>query len=469
MNVHFWELQQHEEHPILFIQDEEKCITYGQLREKTNSFYHNCLSDFHKKTMGFILCHNQIETVVGYLAALQSRHAVALLPADLPKSPLNNLIEEYSPEWILGPAAIVNKIAKKHAEVIHFEGNYAFAVRQKNEESQPIHAELAVLLSTSGTTGSPKFVRLSYQNIQENASSIVEYLGLNEQERAITTLPLHYSYGLSVLHSHLLAGASVLLTSNSVMEKPFWSFFSERKATSIAGVPYTYQMLRRLRFERMDLPSLRTLTQAGGRLDIPLQQYFYDISKKTNRSLFMMYGQTEATARMSYVPPESLSRKLGSIGIAIPRGAFLLSQDGELIYKGPNVMMGYAINRTDLSREDDMHEILHTGDIGYKDDEGFYFIHGRKKRFIKLFGLRINLDDVERLIERYCRYSCYCVGNDLKLYIIVDRADLMTQIQDILKTELKLHASAYAVVYMSTIPRLGNGKVDYKALIESVV
>lgn len=172
---------------------------------------------------------------------------------------------------------------------------------------------------------------------------------------------------------------------------------------------------------------------------------------------------------MSYVPPESLTRKLGSIGIPIPRGAFLLSEDGELIYKGRNVMMGYATKRSDLSREDDMHGILHTGDIGYKDDEGFYFINGRKKRFIKLFGLRINLDDVERMIERYCRYSCYCVGNDLKLYIVVDKANITAQIQEILKTELKLHSSAYSVVYMPVIPRLGNGKVDYKALIESVV
>jgi long-chain acyl-CoA synthetase len=179
---------------------------------------------------------------------------------------------------------------------------------------------LSLLLSTSGTTGSPKFVRLSESNLVSNAESIARYLELGPGERSMAHLPLHYSYGLSVLNSHLRAGATVVLSRAGLLQPAFWRVMAQERCTSLAGVPYTFSMLTRLRFERMSLPCLRTLTSAGGALDMASVLRYDSLMKGRAGRLFVMYGQTEATARMSYLPPECLPEKAGSVGVAIPGG-----------------------------------------------------------------------------------------------------------------------------------------------------
>ncbi len=248
-------------------------------------------------------------------------------------------------------------------------------------------------------------MRLSEQNVRANAESIAGYLGLTPDERPITSLPLHYSFGLSVLNSHLLAGAVVVLSGDSVLQRPFWDAFRAHGCTSLAGVPFTYQMLERVGFRDMDLPTLTTLQQAGGALDLHLTRVYAEHMARLGRRFFVMYGQTEATARIAYVPPERLLDKLGSAGIAIPAGRLRIDADesasraarstGEIIYEGPNVMLGYASDPDDLRRGDDLHGVLRTGDIGYLDEDGFLFLVGRSKRIAKVFGLRVNLDEVE--------------------------------------------------------------------------
>jgi acyl-CoA synthetase (AMP-forming)/AMP-acid ligase II len=251
-----------------------------------------------------------------------------------------------------------------------------------------LHPDLALLLTTSGSTGSPKLVRISYQNLMCNSNSIVEYLKINEKERPITTLPMNYSYGLSIINSHLVAGSTILLTSKSIDEKEFWDFLKNERATSISGVPYTYEMLKRLKFLRMTFPYLNTLTQAGGKLNADLNFEFAKFCEQTNKRFFIMYGQTEATARMSYLPPEYTISKIGSMGIPIPGGQFILTDEkgkelegdnvvGELVYKGRNVSMGYAITCEDLAKGDENNGILKTGDLAKRDKDNFYYIVGR--------------------------------------------------------------------------------------------
>ena len=271
-------------------------------------------------------------------------------------------------------------------------------------------------------------VRQSYNNILSNTESIVEYLNLDSTERPITTLPMNYTYGLSIINSHLYAGATILLTENTLIQKEFWNFFKTEQATSFGGVPYTYEMLKKLRFSRMNLPSLRYMTQAGGKLSPELHKEFAQDCIDKNRKFIVMYGQTEATARMAYLPSEYALKKYGSMGIAIPGGSFSLIDDngneitednitGELIYKGANVTLGYAESRSDLIKGDENHGVLLTGDMAKRDKDGFYYIVGRKKRFLKMFGKRVNLDEVERIIKsEYSFLDCACDGTDDNMY-----------------------------------------------------
>lgn len=244
------------------------------------------------KELILILCQNTIDILATYISAMNSKHAVMLINEGINHELLANIIKTYQPKWIIG--------LKSHEG---YEINENQLIRTK-EIVTNIHPDLAILLSTSGTTGSQKFVRLSYDNIRVNAESIIEYLKINQNERAVMNLPLSYSYGMSIVNSHLLAGASILLTDESVMEKSFWELVKKHKATSIAGVPFTYQMLQRIGFTKMELPYLKTMTQAGGRLNEKLVKHFAEYAKEQNKRFYIMYGQTEAAPRISYIPYE---------------------------------------------------------------------------------------------------------------------------------------------------------------------
>ncbi len=326
-----------------------------------------------------------------------------------------------------------------------------------------VHPDLALLLTTSGSTGNPKLVRLSAGAVRANAEQIVEVLGITADDVAITTLPLFYSYGLSVLNSYLLSGATVVLERTGIMQRDFWTAAVEHGVTSMAFVPYQYEMLRRLRFDPAKYPALRTLTQAGGRLRADLVTEFAQRMATVGGRLFVMYGQTEAGPRMATLPPERLEEKLGSAGLALPGGSFAI-EDDEVVYRGPNVMMGYAETAADLARGDELSGVLHTGDLGRLDDEGFLFITGRTKRMGKVFGVRINLDDVEK------NFPVAAVAGDDKLHVFAEGVSddeargLRTKITEWLGT----HHTGVIVRSVDALPLLPNGKIDYRALESSL-
>lgn len=326
-----------------------------------------------------------------------------------------------------------------------------------------VHPDLALLLTTSGSTGDPKLVRLSRSAVLTNAHQVVQSLGITGDDVAITTLPLFYSYGLSVLHSHLLAGATVVLERTGIMQRDFWTAVDQHRVTSLAFVPYQYEMLNRLRFDPVKLPSVRTITQAGGRLRAELITDFAQRMAAAGGRMFVMYGQTEAAPRMAALPPDRIGDKLGSVGRAMPGGAFAV-EDGEVVYRGPNVMMGYAESAADLARGDDMGGVLRTGDLGRLDDEGFLFLTGRIKRMGKVFGVRINLDDVER------NFPVAAVAGDDKLHVFAEGVsaaearELRTKIAEWLGT----HFTGVHVRTIEALPLLPNGKTDYRALEASL-
>ena len=406
-----------------------------------------------------MLCRNTPECLVAYLGALRSGHAACLLDADTQRELLDRLVSMYAPEWLFTADEIdLPGYASRPVEggVLHHRAAGG---------NRPVAAELALLLPTSGSTGSPKLVRLSYRNLQANASSIVDYLRIGAEDRCVTSLPMAYSYGLSVLHTHLLAGAQVLMTSGSFLQRDFWTFVRAHRPTSLAGVPYHYEVMLRMRMLEPDLPGLQTLTQAGGRLSPERITKVAAISAARGWRFYVMYGQTEATARISYVPAERLQGKIGSVGIPIPGGR--LSVDPvtqELLYSGPNVMLGYAESRADLGKGDELQGRLATGDLATCDDDGYFYIVGRLKRFLKIFGKRFSLDDMEAVIGQHVGQPVACFGADDRVCVAIDPATTRESVARVLKDVLHLHPSAFRISNVEALPRLSSGKLDYQSL-----
>jgi acyl-CoA synthetase (AMP-forming)/AMP-acid ligase II len=315
-------------------------------------------------------------------------------------------------------------------------------------------------------------VRLTWRNVESNARAIIEALGIGPDERAIASLPFHYSYGLSVLNSHLVAGGSVLVTDASVIEPRFWALFDEWRCTSFAGVPYTYEILLRTGFEKRALPSLRTMTQAGGRLHPDHVERFHRWMIARGGRLFVMYGQTEATARIACLPPELLPFKRGAAGRAIPGGELAIESEtgstvsgtGEVVYRGPNVMMGYATERADLARGDELGGVLRTGDLGYLDEDGILFITGRAKRIAKVFGLRVNLDELEGMLRARGPVAAVGAENSIHLHCEFGCEAEFSALAREMAAKLRVNHSAFRFVRVSALPLTANGKVDYPKL-----
>ncbi|MCX6249773.1 MAG: AMP-binding protein [Bacteroidetes bacterium] len=442
-------------------------VTYGDI----NDFSESVKKVIQHRCLVFCLCQNTIGALCGYLSFLSNKIVPVMLESKIDGELLAGLIKIYKPQYLWLPD---HRITEFLQYKIVFSSHHYSLVKLDGNDDFPLHNDLAMLLSTSGSTGSSKFVRISYENIEANASSIADYLSIDENERPVTTLPMSYSYGLSVINSHILKGATLLLTSRTLMEKDFWTFLKARKATSLSGVPYTYKILHKLQFSRMDLPSLKTLTQAGGKLNEELIREIAEFCFHSGKLFFVMYGQTEATARMSFLPPQYALMKPGSIGKAIPGGEFSLIDDkgtdiiendrvGELVYKGRNVSMGYATCGDDLEKGDENQGILFTGDLAKRDREDFYYIVGRKRRFIKIFGNRINLDETENLLENIIS-DCACTGEDDHMVIYINDKTRMAEIKKYLSSKTGLNQAVITVRYCAEIPKNSAGKTIYSKL-----
>ncbi len=398
------------------------------------------------------LTPTEIDAVALYLGALVARRPIALLDPELDPAVLLALIERFQPVLVTGVSA---------APPDGYRADDAGWARE-TPAVEP-HRDLALLLTTSGSTGNPKLVRLSRAGVLANATAIGESLGITADDVTPTTLPLFYTFGLSVLNSHLLRGATVVLERSGLLHRDFWTAAGDHGVTSLAAVPYQYEMLRRLRFDPARYPALRTLTQAGGRLRPGLVEDFAGRMAAVGGRLFVMYGQTEATARMAVLPPERIADKLGSAGLPIPGGAFSVAS-GEVVYTGPNVMMGYAESAADLARGDDLGGVLRTGDLGHLDDEGFLFLTGRLKRIGKVFGVRVNLDDVERTLAAHGPVAA--VAGDDRLHVFVEGADAdaTRSVRGELAGFLDTHFSGLDVRGIDALPLLPTGKIDYRSL-----
>jgi acyl-CoA synthetase (AMP-forming)/AMP-acid ligase II len=420
---------------------------------------------------GVVFAHFPItvDAVVGYLGSLRAGRPICLLDPDLHDDIRDGLVARFEPGVVSGVRGEPPTGYREHV----YAGQRAW-LREQPSAVTP-HADLGLLLTTSGSTGDPKLVRLSWQAVGANARAIAQALGIDGGEVAVTSLPLFYSYGMSVLNSHLVSGATVVLQPRTFLEREFWNDVTARGVTSLAAVPYQYEMLRRLRFDPARYPTLRTLTQAGGRLRAELVSDFHGRMAAVGGRMFVMYGQTEAGPRMTTLPAEFLPAKVGSVGPAVPGSALAIRTDdgaetaepgveGEVVFRGPSVMMGYALSAADLANPDELGGRLSTEDLGRLDADGHLWITGRLKRMGKVFGIRVNLDDVERLLADGPPVAAVPGDDRLTVFVESEEEQWPAKIKARLAEELGIHSSGFDVRSITALPLLPNGKVDYRTL-----
>ncbi len=467
----FLELDKRNQEKIAARDSRGRSVSYGQLVQLSED-----LGDKYAMERGvaFVLCRNNVETLSIYVACMAKRIVPLMLPADIDDHLFDQLNEIYKPSYVFGLRDDVN--VDGSCEVLdfsEFDSDY-ICIKCENERYD-LYESLSLLLTTSGSTGSPKLVRHSYDNIERQAHNVATFFEVTENDRPLVNLPLMYTMGLSVVNSHLLRGCTLLLTDQSLLSREFIDFITTNDVTSITGVPYTYELLKRVRLERIKLPSLNLLTQGGGKLRPELQEEFAAYIRDKGGRYIATYGQTEGSARMAYLPAEYALTKIGSIGRAIPEGKLYLVDEnknvitsphveGEMYYEGPNVTLGYALCGEDLAKGDEWKGVLPTGDIAYFDEDGMFYITGRKKRFLKLFGHRVGLDECEKIIWNEMHIESACVGNDSKLVVYVRNSEYRDDIKKVLSDRTGLYAHGIEIRTINEIPRSEAGKIKYSAL-----
>ena len=451
---------------IAVIDDSSQSLTYGDLCGFSYEFGQIVPS----RSLIFILSENTAGALCGYVGALDNRIVPLIISAHTDKQLYEQLYSVYQPEYLWLP----EKKAEQPELKILFS-RYGFSLVRTDFEKKKLHDDLSLLLPTSGSTGSVKLVRHSYRNIEANADNVAVMFELTEKERPIVVLPLHYTMGLSIVNSHLCVGSTLLLVRKGLTDAAFWKFIREEKATSFTGVPFSFEILRRLRFFDMDLPFLTLITQGGGKMDDDLFRVCADYADRTGKRFIATYGQTEGTARMAYLPASLARKKTGSIGISIPNGKLsvrdndcnlidTIEAEGEMVYEGENVTLGYAFNFDDLRKGDENCGILYTNDIVRRDNDGCFYVIGRKSRFIKLFGLRVGLDECEQLIRNEYQTECACVGDDrqMRIYITDDRYSSL--LPDYLAKKTGIIPTAFNVMEIEGFSKNEAGKILYANL-----
>lgn len=439
--------------------------TYGELELLSEKYG----QDIPARSLVMILCDYCIDTVAFYYCQMNNHVVPIMVDRKLEEQLLVNLIQTYKPEYIwcteeqadiLSP--YIEKIMLKKRTHVLLKTHYGRC---------RMHSELALLLTTSGSTGSAKLVRISYDGLKCNTEDYVKAIGLKQDDRAITTLPMCYCYGLSILHLHWFVGASVFVTEYSVLQPEFWQFFEGASITNMAGVPFIYDMLLRIGFFEKKYPSLRFLTQAGAKLPENKQKYIAEALMKKQVSFYICYGQTEATTYISLLETERVLDKSGSVGRALEHVKIKVDNpneqgEGELLCKGESISMGYAAGRDDLMSESEEMRILKTGDIAYVDEEGYIFLRGRSKRFVKILGVRTSLDEIEQiLLQEYLECEFACMGKDNKIKIYFTGSLSEKDIVEYCKRKLSLNKKFIECRCMEFLPKNSSGKIDYNNIL----
>lgn len=424
-----------------------------------------------KRAISFNICNNTVGAIAAYIGSVEAEIVPVMLAHSMDNDLLLNLFNVYQPAYVWYPTAQ----EVPFPNCIKFYETHGYSLYRTANDIYPIHEDLQLLMTTSGSTGSPKLVRYKNGNLEANAKNVAEAFSWNERERPLCDLAMNYTMGLNVINTHIYVGATVYLTNASIMSKEYWDYLIDNKLTNITGVPFSFELMLKLRFTKMDLPFLTTISQGGGKLNDNIFKSIAQYANATGKRFIATFGTTETSARMSLLDPKLALEKIGSIGKAIPNGKLFLLDDagnemnevnkeGELAYSGPNVTMGYAVEKEDLSKDDEFCGVYKTGDIAVMDKDGFYYVVGRKTRFIKLLGYRVSLDQCERFIKDEFNSECACVGTDdhMKIYI-VDKS-IEKKIIPFISKKTGFYKSVFEVIVNNELPKNEYGKILYKKL-----
>ena len=427
---------------VIIVDENQKNISKGEFDKKIKTIS----NFFYDYSVIVIIADNCSDFIAGYLAALNRKNTITIL---LDKSFSLNYIEKvislYKPNIVFSPL----NLSFSKLKILSFFNLKNYKILNTNFNLRKnLNFSNFLLLSTSGTTESPKFVRLSKKNIEDNTIKIIKYLKIKKNQTTITTMPAGYSYGLSILNSHLKAKSKIVLNNNSIIEKSFWEKMKKFKVNSFGGVPEFYEFLRKLNFEKYVNKNMKYLTQAGGKLNEKDLEYFGKICKKNKIKFYVMYGQTEASPRISFLEWKFFFKNMNSIGKPLKgyklkifnRGKEIKrpNKNGELVLFGKNVCLGYANNFSDLKRGDENKNILRTGDLGFKDKNNFFYITGRLKKIVKIFGKRYDLNIIESFVkEKGYKINCHLI--DKKLNIQVEDVYQADTIIDLISAKFSLN------------------------------
>jgi|TARA_B110000027_G_scaffold121833_1_gene136358 acyl-CoA synthetase (AMP-forming)/AMP-acid ligase II len=403
---------------------------------------------FVKNSLILLVTSNSIESIIGYFSFLNKNKncKIIILDESFGNDYFNKIMSIYKPNYVFYPSKFF--IKKKESTKCHIYKNYIIR-KTKNSTHTKINHENFVLLSSSGTTGNPKFIRLSRGNIVTNTQSIIKSLNITSNHKTITTMPMGYSYGLSIINTHILSGATIVINKNTVLEKIFWLKVSKYKISSFGGVPQLYQFIKKINFHKFNLPKLKYITVAGGHLDLGIKKYFVNLSLKKKFKFFAMYGQTEASPRISCFNTALNRSKLDSIGKPI-NGVKLMIFDeknkiitkpfrkGEISVMGSNVCLGYASKLKDLHKGDINKSLIKTGDIGFFDNEKYFYITGRKKKISKILGIRVDLNDIENYLKKK-NITSYCHPSNKKLKIKIMKNYDESKILNLINKKYKIN------------------------------
>ena len=462
----FLDLDKKNKDSVAVVDDEGKRITYGELTDLMIQIKEKV----EPRSLIFDLCKNTAGSLIGYLAFVEKEAVPVMLSSRIDDDLLKDLMDIYGPQYLWVPEEEKDRFGL--SEVFSF---YGYVLLKTGNETYPLNDKLQLCMTTSGSTGSPKLVRYKKGNLEANARNVAIAFGWTENERAICDLGMQYTMGLNVINTHLYVGATVLLTTYNLFSAEFWDYIKKERGTNFTGVPFSYDIFYRLHFDRMDLPDLHTLSQGGGKLTdkrfIQLAEYARDNDKRFIAS----FGTTETSARMACLPPELALTKTGSIGRAIPEGELFLIDDegktlteniaeGELCYRGPNVTMGYALEKDDLAKGDDFNGEYHTGDLARRDEDGCYYITGRLSRFLKLLSYRISLDQCEQLIKQEFNIECACSGNDERMNIYITDETNKDSVLEFISMKTGLFKNLFKVFVVPELLRNETGKIMYKEM-----
>ncbi len=471
----FWDFESYGDAPALIAETGAR-LTYRDLASLSDHTEASVWKSFDGETglkpLTMFVCRNSPGAIAGYAALINRGYPMLPFSAELSAEMRKELMKVYRPGLLLLP----EEMRGEYPTMKEVCGIWDYVLLKTNyPELFPMHPQLGLLITTSGSTGSAKFVRQSWENLRFNAAAIAEYLQISPADKTITALPLQYTYGLSVLHANLLRGAAMVVTHSGIMDPEFWDLFEEEEVTCFHGVPNTYEMLHRIGLFEDDFTSLRTMSQAGGRLSQELQEYYGRYAAENGKRFIIMYGQSEATAAISRLPAEDTLRKPGSVGIVIPGGSVTIldeagnpvtgaRQRGELIYRGPNVAMGYALRGEDLQLGDEWKGELRTGDIAEFDEDGYLAITGRLKRYLKMGGHRVSLDEIDSMVMDELNVLSASVGTDDHLTVFVTDERTKDPVSDLINQKIPAVRTGFRVLVIPEFPRNEGGKILYTEL-----